>query len=261
MICIYEASSAVEAHMISNLLEQSNIEAQIHGEHLQGGVGELQAVGIVRVMVNDEDVSKAKEIVIEWDRKQPESDTEVPVLAKTSNGLGKLFLGFIVGAISVGLYYNTPVSYDGIDFNNDGTLDERWTYRNYRLVKTEIDRNLDGKIDTIHNFNSKGWVKKTVTDEDFNGSFETKLSFVKGNVSLQETDIDEDGFNEYRIEFKDGVLSKAKFLNPATKSVVKIQYFKLGKLVSAEYDSNKDSIIDTEIKYDEYEEIVSSTSK
>ncbi|MEN8226403.1 MAG: DUF2007 domain-containing protein, partial [Bacteroidota bacterium] len=42
MKCIFEASSGLEAHMISNLLQQDGIEARIDGEYLQGGVGELQ---------------------------------------------------------------------------------------------------------------------------------------------------------------------------------------------------------------------------
>lgn len=261
MICIYEASSAVEAHMITNLLEQSNIEAHIHGEHLQGGVGELQAVGIVRVMVVDEDVLKAKEIVIEWDKKQPESDTKVPEPVKSSNGLGKLFLGIIVGAISVGIYYNTPVNYDGIDFNNDGTLDVRWTFKNYRSTRTEVDRDLDGKVDFVDYFNSKGWVKESLADDDFNGSFETKYFYNKGNLSLQKSDLDGDGFEEYQGEFVNGVLSKYKFINPITNSVVKVQYYEVGKLIRSEYDSNKDGIIDTVTKYDEYEEIIDSYTK
>ena len=53
MKLLYEAANTVEAHMILNLLEQSSLSARIDGEYLQGGVGELQAIGIVRVMVDE----------------------------------------------------------------------------------------------------------------------------------------------------------------------------------------------------------------
>ncbi|WED29422.1 DUF2007 domain-containing protein [Vibrio sp. DW001] len=247
--------------MITSLLQQSNIKAQIHGEHLQGGIGELQPIGIVRVMVNEEDAAMAKEIIIEWDRKQPDTDVAVPLAMKRSSGLGKLLLGFLIGVISVGVYYNTPVNYDGIDYNNDGSFDEKWTYRNYRMVKTEIDRNFDGKIDYTTDFTRKGTPKKSLADDDFNGSFETKYSYNKGSVFQQKVDSDGDGFNEYIIEYNYGVIATARFLNPNNENVIKIQNFELDKLVSAEYDSNKDGVIDTVIKYDEYGEIISTSAK
>jgi hypothetical protein len=261
MICIYEASIAVEAHMIINLLQQSDIQAYIHGEHLQGGVGELQAIGIVRVMINEADKIKAKKIIEEWEKKQPTPDIESSLPAKKSKGITKFIVGFALGAVVLGIYYNTPVSYDGIDFNGDGVLDERWTFRNYRLIKTEVDRNFDGKVDFIHEFNGKSWIKKSLADNDFNGSFESTVFYDKGNASFQKCDYDGDGFEEYQIEYNNGVLNKVRFFNPSSKSVIKIQYYEVGKLVRAEHDSNSDDIIDTVTKYDEYEQIVSTKPK
>ncbi|GMW06630.1 MAG: hypothetical protein AMXMBFR8_14270 [Nevskiales bacterium] len=46
---IYEAANAIEAHMIVHLLGQAGIEGRVEGEYLQGGVGELPAVGLVGV--------------------------------------------------------------------------------------------------------------------------------------------------------------------------------------------------------------------
>ena len=47
MTIVYAATNAVEAHMIVHLLQQSEIEAHIDGEHLQGAVGELPAATLL----------------------------------------------------------------------------------------------------------------------------------------------------------------------------------------------------------------------
>lgn len=67
MITVYNASNSIEAHLIKNLLEQQEIPAYVFGEHLQGGVGEIPAIGLVTVNVADSDYTKAKEIIDAWD--------------------------------------------------------------------------------------------------------------------------------------------------------------------------------------------------
>ena len=66
MIVIYNASNSIEAHLIKNLLEQQEISAYVFGDYLQGGVGEIPAIGLVTVNVSDSDYTKAKEIVDVW---------------------------------------------------------------------------------------------------------------------------------------------------------------------------------------------------
>ena len=67
MIVVYHASNSIEAYLIKNLLEQQEIAAYVFGDYLQGGVGEIPAIGLVTVNVSDSDYTKAKEIVDEWD--------------------------------------------------------------------------------------------------------------------------------------------------------------------------------------------------
>lgn len=71
MKTLYQASNALEAHMILNLLEIEGISGRIDGEFLQGGMGELPATGLVRVMVDEKDYQAAKVIVDRWDAAQP----------------------------------------------------------------------------------------------------------------------------------------------------------------------------------------------
>ncbi|GAA4354286.1 DUF2007 domain-containing protein [Kangiella marina] len=62
----YHAEDAVDAQLISDLLNNNGIFAQVRGAHMQGAVGEAAAIGNVKVWVNDEDVSQAEAIVEEW---------------------------------------------------------------------------------------------------------------------------------------------------------------------------------------------------
>ena len=67
MMVVYHASNSIEAYLIKNLLEQEEIPAYVFGDYLQGGVGEIPAIGLVTVNVSDSDYTRAKEIVDEWD--------------------------------------------------------------------------------------------------------------------------------------------------------------------------------------------------
>jgi hypothetical protein len=68
MIIIYSASNGFNAHIIKGLLEQFNIPAYIHGEYLQGGVGELPSTAnLVKVLVDDVNQNQAEAIIKEWE--------------------------------------------------------------------------------------------------------------------------------------------------------------------------------------------------
>ena len=67
MMVVYHATNSIEAYLIKNLLEQQEIPAYVFGDYLQGGVGEIPAIGLVTVNVSDSDYTRAKEIVDEWD--------------------------------------------------------------------------------------------------------------------------------------------------------------------------------------------------
>ena len=99
MKTVYEANNSLEGHMVANLLEQANIFARVDGDFLQGGVGELQPMGIVRVMVNNEDFDQAREMVIQWESTQPKSDNVQSAKGYTwLHLLMSFMLGVAVGA-------------------------------------------------------------------------------------------------------------------------------------------------------------------
>lgn len=97
MRSVYEASTGLDAHMILDLLEQQRITGHIEGEYLQGGVGGLQAMGLVRVLVAEEDYAEARKIIDEWESIQPPLDSAKPE-TPTYGGVQIFVMGAIAGA-------------------------------------------------------------------------------------------------------------------------------------------------------------------
>jgi hypothetical protein len=96
MKCAYEAANGVEAHMVANMLEQHRIDTRIDGEHLASGIGELPAMGLVRVMVDEDRFARAREIIHEWEKASPQDGANVA--SNRPNALAWFAVGVIVGA-------------------------------------------------------------------------------------------------------------------------------------------------------------------
>lgn len=92
MECVYNASNTIEGQLALDLLQGQGIMARMDGEYLQGGVGELQALGLIRILVNAEDVARASALLREWDkRRAPEGR------ASHSAGRAWVVLGVLAG--------------------------------------------------------------------------------------------------------------------------------------------------------------------
>ncbi len=63
---VFDALNNIEAHLVLHQLQQAGIDAFIEGEHLLGAMGELPAVGGIRIMVNDLDEDDANEVIKNW---------------------------------------------------------------------------------------------------------------------------------------------------------------------------------------------------
>jgi hypothetical protein len=67
MRTLYEASSIVEAHLLKDLLVQEGVPVVIHGEFLQGGIGELPATGLIRLTVDDPHFPAGRALIERWE--------------------------------------------------------------------------------------------------------------------------------------------------------------------------------------------------
>lgn len=241
--------------MILNLLQQEGINGRVEGEYLQGGVGELQAMNIVRVVVDESDYKSAISIITDWESKQPHKTPKKKPVQKSSRiGLGFL-LGLFSGIGSMYWAYNSPVTSEGIDYNHDGQMDEKWIYKDDRIYRANIDRNMDGKIDFIYKYDRKGVLYRSESDDDFDGVYETTHKYKYGNAYLQESDLNRDGKIDYRVTFKNGLVDEIKILDPNSNLPRKMQKYVMNKLVSAKYDSNGDGVFDVNYEYDFFEEV------
>ena len=259
MKSVYEASTSLDAHMILNLLVQEGIEGRVDGEYLPGGVGELQAINLVRVMVDESDYERATQIIKNWEA--IETEKEKIAKKRKSSGASIFLVGAVIGGGLIYLAYNSPVTEDGIDMNGDGTLDEKWIYKDHRINRTEVDRNFDGNVDVVYYFDRRGILKESKQDDNFDGIFESVFKFNNGLTQTQESDLNQDGNIDYTAQFNYGNIEEIVILGEGQDSRRKRQKFKMGKLVSAEYDSDGDGKYDIEYDYDYFEEVKTKSSK
>ena len=92
MQSVYQAENGIEAHMIKDLLAQEGVNAEIKGEYLQGGVGEIQAMGIVSVWVSDPDLYSARQVISQWESNASAYDNQKTLV-------GGFWPGLLVGLV------------------------------------------------------------------------------------------------------------------------------------------------------------------
>ena len=63
MRVVYEAANVIDAHLVRQALEHAGLPAWVRGEALTGGMGELGVFGLVAVMVPDDCLVGAREVV------------------------------------------------------------------------------------------------------------------------------------------------------------------------------------------------------
>jgi hypothetical protein len=68
MIKVYDASDITEAHIVRGMLEAHGIRAYVAGHYLQGGIGELAVQGFAGVLVSEEQLIQARELVDNYKR-------------------------------------------------------------------------------------------------------------------------------------------------------------------------------------------------
>ncbi|HET8942123.1 MAG TPA: DUF2007 domain-containing protein [Rudaea sp.] len=79
----YEAENIIDANLVKNVLESEGIPTFISGQYLTGAIGELPAVGLVKVMVPDSEWPRARTIAqtldaqLSEDRAAPDADADL----------------------------------------------------------------------------------------------------------------------------------------------------------------------------------------
>lgn len=266
---VYAPANAAEAHMLAHMLHQNGITAHIHGEALQGGVGELPAAGLLQLLVVDEDYDRARALIAAWERTNvpsPDGKTETP-RPPIVMGLVVLAMGLGGGWLlkSLGAQNGIPIDAQqwGVDQNADGVDDVVNFIRvgaSY-AYKTEIDRNFDGAVDETFNFDANGLTTSRVSDDDFDGFFETRTSYRDGNAAITATDADRDGATDRNLFYVHGVASREEVLDDETERVIAANYWDEPWLTRSESDLDGDGFLETLRTYDARGEITSTETR
>lgn len=244
--------------MLQDLLKQRGISARLEGAGLQSGIGELPAIGLVRLLVADDDFHAARAIIEEWD-KTTVSDPPSIRPRQPIGAVAGAAVGLVLGIGGAFLYFRVPTHVAGIDHNDDRVLDERWKSSPAGTpIVMEIDRNFDGAVDFVWNYDVHGQAVSGESDDDFNGTFETQFKVRHGQVYLSEVDTDGDTTPDLKSSSRFGVLTTVEYRTKSSDKPVRIETFRLGKLVSADVDTNRDGTLDRRYLYDGFGEITAS---
>ncbi|WP_284618922.1 putative signal transducing protein [Aquabacterium humicola] len=254
MKTVYEAANAIEAHMLQDLLRQQGIFTRLDGEFLGGAIGELPAGRLVRLVAEDEQVAAARAAIERWEATQVDEPSAAPAHrpgGRSGRAWTAAALALAVGIGGSWAFFRAPATVDGIDHDRDGVLDERWTYSPAgTLVEARIDRNVDRKADLIQRYDRRGQIASAEADDDFDGTFETRLRYERGNVISGETDTDGDGLPDLLTFYEHGVLKSQDFIDARSGRVLRREHLRLGRVESTELDGDGDGRLDTRLHHD-----------
>lgn len=101
MKTVYMAANITEAEILRGLLQSAGIESHVSGFYLQGGIGELAAADSARLLVDDDDLMKAFEVIQEYDpqARLPE-EPQQPEASATSFWLVAIFVLLFIAIVS-----------------------------------------------------------------------------------------------------------------------------------------------------------------
>ncbi|HEY8540644.1 MAG TPA: DUF2007 domain-containing protein [Steroidobacteraceae bacterium] len=68
MVSVFRCSDYLQAQLLVGLLKQHGIDTYLQGAYLQGGVGELPAIGQLVIMVDESDRTAAERILSAYER-------------------------------------------------------------------------------------------------------------------------------------------------------------------------------------------------
>lgn len=244
--------------MISDLLRSAGIEASVFGQELQGGVGELPAAGLIRVMVPENQAAQARQVIQEWERSSTTSSHDHDPRRPFSTLRSSLFqfgsgifagvaLTFLLAPDLVPSRHTAPLT---ADQNRDGAPDV-WLKRDDKgqVVRQALDRNGDGREDKVTRLD-RGVPVAGREDSDFDGHFDSRWLYQWPDAEM-ERDLNRDGQVEYREVWRQGQLASQHWYDQAGRTI-RVAHYRHGQLIESETDLDGDGRIDARTRYSWY---------
>jgi hypothetical protein len=76
VISVFRGSDYIQAQLLAGLLRQSGIDVFLQGAILQGGLGELPALGHLSILVDESDRTAAQSLIAAYERGELAIDDE-----------------------------------------------------------------------------------------------------------------------------------------------------------------------------------------
>jgi hypothetical protein len=266
---VYAPANLAEAHMLAHMLEQNGIPAHVHGEALQGGVGELPAAGLLQMLVADEDYELARALIADWERinvPAPDAASEKP---RVPIWMGMIV--FSIGALSgwalktIAEQNAIPINVQeiGYDQNGDGSNDLTYFYRvgAQYAYKGELDRNFDGSVDLTEYYADGGIYVRLEADDNFDGFAESRTTYDTGNPARTNIDHDRDGDTDVQVTYRSGVISREEIQDARTRQAARVNYYENLRLTRSESDLNGDGFLETVRSYNDLGEVTATETR
>jgi hypothetical protein len=261
---VYSPSNSAEAPMLVHQLEQAGIKAHLHGEALQGGVGELPAGGLLQLMVADEDYAEARRLLKTWEETAPADAAPTAPQFPTLLMLTFFAAGVLGGWVGKGMFDNSRFTFiDGrqeFDSNGDGRMDVTYFYRPGAEVahRVDADNNYDDRVDSVALYDAVGNITGHRFDNDFDGVMEGQSTFRNGQLVESRTDLDNNGVHDLTSTYEHGVLVRERYFDERSGQIARVNYYEAGVLVRSESDPDRDGVMETMRTYDRYGEVVNT---
>lgn len=266
---VYAPANAAEAHMLAHMLEQNGIAAHIHGEALQGAVGELPAGSLLQLLVADEDFERARALIAAWERTNvpsPDGTTETPrppiwlPLIVFVIGVGAGWALKAVGEQNAIAITSSEVRYDQ---NADGVDDLIYHYRlgASEAFKATADVNFDGTMDSTDFFDASGIITRREADENVDGHVESITIYTEGLPTRTDIDRNRNGVSDVHVYYRNGVVSREEVADNRTGRIARVNYYENFLLARSETDLDGDGFLETVRTYDERGEITATETR
>ena len=76
MLSVFRSSDYIEAQLLAGLLRDAGIDVFVQGALLQGGLGELPAMGHLSLLIDEQDLSAAQLLIAAYERGELAIDEE-----------------------------------------------------------------------------------------------------------------------------------------------------------------------------------------
>jgi hypothetical protein len=216
--------------------------------------------------VEDEDFDRAMRVLAEGPDapvppiepprlEPPASESRVPVGLFVALALALALLAFAVDQWKETRRHGNPwseIRSHEKDENHDGKPDLFYTYRDGKIVKVEVDRNFDGKIDEWDFYDREGRPERIERDENYDGRPDLWYFYENGEVKRSEQDTDFNGQPDWFTTFEKGLSARSDCRPNGSKIVVRRFIYVHGILSEEWVDEDQDGKFDCKILHDPF---------